>query len=113
MADVIEREVESLARTIVMEGGMDPDMLVQIGEPRVLGTPHGRAVAVTPGAEEPLWRAFIGMARAALALAREQLTLPPSQSDMLKASADEVQPINLNAPAAPAADAAPVTDQAA
>ena len=69
MSDLIEPEIEQLARELVKDGGADPDTLVQVGDVHMYGTPQGRAFMVTPGAAVPLWRLYIVAARKAPALA--------------------------------------------
>lgn len=98
MPEVIEFEVEKMARTIVTAGGLDPDTLVQLGDPRVYGTPLGRAFMVMPGAEEPLWRSYVPMARASLALAREQLNPPPKPLSPVEALGAELAGLTIDKP---------------
>ncbi len=73
--NVVDADVEQMARKMISMRGMDPDQLVQAGSPTIYGTPKGDMFAVVPGAEEELWRSYTGIAREYLNLART-ITLP-------------------------------------
>jgi hypothetical protein len=98
MSDAIEPEIEELARGLVKDGGADPDIMVQAGDPHIYGTPQGRAIMVMPGAAVPLWRMFIPAARKALALAdsirarRTPAPLAPLSLNILNAPAPASMP---------------------
>ena len=69
-------EIEHLARELLKLGGSDPDTLVQVGEPHIYGTPHGRAFMVMPEAATQLWRLYIPAAKSALDTVRKFQTKP-------------------------------------